>query len=225
MRKLSLEDVAVSDLRLDIGVVVIFSLLLAVVAPAALFRPLFEVRTVFEGITIDKKVLTLYELGFGLDSYVPLPVAVFLFCITVVAPLAYAIVLLLIIYLEEEAVDEFRLVPLGQKKWLRFASTLRAWSMTDVMALAMMLFLFTVQSDNTLTALPNRGYAFFAVVSLGFSVFFLRWFAEIRPRADTARSWPGCPRPSATARTTPASRRRAAWAARRCTARLNGSLS
>lgn len=142
-----------------------------------------EVRTVYDGVAIDRSAHSLADIfGSPVDGISFLAAhadgiyAAILVCLNVVFPVLFVLATAALALCSAPAdVEErgwsYSLLP-------SLAELLRTWSTLDVFCWATLVFLFTVQDPHTLTAPSEGSVGLYLLFGAGFSLFFLRWFSD-----------------------------------------------
>eukprot|EP00928_Gymnodinium_smaydae_P039515 TRINITY_DN26988_c1_g10_i1.p1 TRINITY_DN26988_c1_g10~~TRINITY_DN26988_c1_g10_i1.p1 ORF type:complete len:776 (-),score=130.93 TRINITY_DN26988_c1_g10_i1:91-2223(-) len=132
--------------------VVAFSLIYGCLMWLALDKPLLDLRYVLGGVAIDRRSLSLYDMVCALQSGAPLIVVGCFVLFVIVVPVAYTILML-----AAGLADRFHIgrTQGSLAQLLRATEVLRPWVMTDVFTLALLGFLFAVQSDYVVASMPT----------------------------------------------------------------------
>jgi len=157
-----------------------FSACFVILLVASFFEPMLEVRTLWSGVAVDRSAHALWEIFMVLMPRITASYLYIIFLLmNLVLPLIYVIVLLASAAYPPVPGCSFEaeenVVP---RVLATVADLLRPWVTTDVLTIATLIFLFTVQDEKTKTMTPPGCYTFYMFLGAGFSFFFLRWFTE-----------------------------------------------
>jgi uncharacterized paraquat-inducible protein A len=158
----------------------------ACLALAGTWQPLLELRVILDGLTLQQKTMSLSDVIISMPSTlegvtVICVVQMLAFILLVfVIPLLYTILLigagLVKAFCTDEKASGGRFY--GGLVWT--AGLLRPWAMTDVFAVAVAVFLFSMQSANLQMTIATGFFPLLNAVYLlfgsGLAIFFIRWF-------------------------------------------------
>lgn len=176
---------------IDAKHVLVFAILWSVLLCVGFWQPMLQVRLLFKGITLESKTLSLAEMAMMVFKHTHVVVGVAFLLVTLVCPATYVVLLVIAGAMDhrrrrwsdpvEAPSEEFRSI-------MHVIEWVRPWAMTDVLAISIVVFLFSVQSpdmvgmipDGWINPVPGLSKAFFSGVYLitgaGVAMYFLRWF-------------------------------------------------
>lgn len=175
-----------AERRSDLRSVLFFSLCYVVLLVAGIVQPLLEVSTMFSGISLDKRTLTVTSMLLEeTPSFTHPLVSCLLILFVLVLPLIYVVVVVMSAVLADTSTTGVRTS--RQRILDILVLVLRPWVMTDVLGLGSMIFLFMVQDPATLTRSPPGSWGLECFLGAGVSLFFLRWFIDgADPHTETS---------------------------------------
>eukprot|EP00928_Gymnodinium_smaydae_P006039 TRINITY_DN1209_c0_g2_i3.p1 TRINITY_DN1209_c0_g2~~TRINITY_DN1209_c0_g2_i3.p1 ORF type:complete len:867 (+),score=207.38 TRINITY_DN1209_c0_g2_i3:45-2603(+) len=174
----------------------LLSAVFVVLLAAAFWVPLIEVRTVWQGVSVDRSIHTLAEIFFSfLPSNAGPLIAIPLLLMNLLIPLCYVAAQLATLAARratlaasdpagmlQTAVADPQRRALTRRRIAAsacgVADALRPWATADVLCFAMLVFVFTVQDPKTLTTPVGDAEAYYQWLGAGFALFFLRWLSE-----------------------------------------------
>lgn len=135
--------------------VTFFALLYFTLLYLSLHEPLLDVRTMVHGIVFERRVLSLRELVNVVSGSTSVITVMGFVLLVWIIPMSYGVIMLLLGLVDAmhrcgggELPDWY-----DQLRWV--ADLLRPWSMTDVFAVALLVFLFSVQSSTVVARIPD----------------------------------------------------------------------